>query len=93
MQQATRTAVAAFVKAAIQDPAERDEILKLIAAKPTPKDKLLKTKEAAERVGCHVKSLFLWARQGRLHPIHQTARRVRWSLRELEAFTGEALEA
>lgn len=93
MLQATRNTICAFAKAAIPDPAERDEVLKLLAAKPAPKDRLLKTRDAAARVGCHVKSLFLWAKQGRLHPVHQTARRVRWSLRELESFTGEALEA
>ncbi len=93
MQSATRNTMLALAKAAITDPTERDEVLKLFAAKPAPKDRLLKSRDAAARVGCHVKSLFLWAKQGRLHPIHQTARRVRWSLRELESFTGEALEA
>ncbi len=93
MQQSTRNTMSAFAKAAITDPTERDEVLKLLASKPAPKDKLLKTKAAAALVGCHPKSLFLWAKAGKLHPAHQTARRVRWSLRELEAFTGEALEA
>ena len=93
MTPSTKNTIVAFVKAAVADAAEREEVLALLSAKPTPKDRLLKTGEAAEMVGCHRKSLFLWAKQGKLHPVHQTARRVRWSLLELEGFTGAALGA
>ena len=89
MKSETKKTLAAFVRGAIADPAERDEALKMIAAdKPEAKENLLKTKEAARLMECHPKSLYLWERQGRLHPVRQTARRVRWSLRELEKLAG-----
>lgn len=95
MRQETRKTVENLIRAAIADPGERDAAIKAIgtADKPEPKDKLLKTREAARLMDCHPKSLYLWERQGRLHPVRQTARRVRWRLHELEAFAGEKLGA
>ena len=95
MREETRKTVETLIKVAINDPGEREVALKAIATadKPEPKDKLLKTKTAAKLMECHPKSLYLWEKQGRLHPVRQTARRVRWRLHELESLAGEKLGA
>ena len=80
----------AVVTAAIANPAERAEILKLFS-QPIPRDVLFTTRKAAEFAGVHRKTLFRWERNGYLHPKRITPSRVRWSKRELETFLCETV--
>ncbi len=42
-----------------------------------------RTSEAAAALGVHPKSIFRYARRGQLHPIHRSARAVRWKRSEV----------
>ena len=42
-----------------------------------------KTKIAAAALGIHEKSIWRYARRGQLHPIHRSARAVRWKRSEV----------
>ena len=81
----------AFARAAIADPGERAEAVKLFAPKPPVREKLLTTRQAAEFAGTHRKTLFAWARKGYLHPRRITPSRVRWGKAELENFLCESV--
>lgn len=93
MKTETRQTIEAFVKAAIQDPAERDAVLKAVAAHVERKDKALKTREACRLAGVSARTLQIWAKEGKVHPMRATRSHVRYSLRELEGFLGYSLEA
>jgi hypothetical protein len=76
-----------LVKAAIADPGDRAELLKLLTPKPTQdRDKLLTSKQAAEIAQTCVKTLFRWEKAGHLHATRATRSRIRWSKAELERF-------
>lgn len=97
MRQETINTATAILSAAIADKAEREEAIKRLET-PTPtqtsnRDKMLTTKAAAALAGVCDKTLFRWEGLGYLHPKHITARRVRWSKRELETFLCETAEA
>ena len=76
-----------LVKAAVSDPGDRGELLKLLTPKPTQeKDKLLTSKQAAELAQTCVKTLFRWEKAGHIHATRATRSRIRWSKAELERF-------
>ena len=93
MRPETRSTIEALARAAIQDPAEREAVLKAVAAPSERKDRALKTKEACRLAGVSARTLQIWSRAGKLHPARATRSHVRYSLRELENFLGYSLEA
>ena len=46
-------------------------------------------REAAQILDCHPKTLYRYARKGLLHPIHHSARKVRFDRDEVERFATE----
>ena len=42
--------------------------------------------EAAKTLGCHLKTLYRYAKKGLLHPVHHSARKVRFDRSEVEDF-------
>ena len=92
MRKETRNTVEAFARAAITDPAERDEVLQAVAAPRERKDRALKAKEACALAGVSPRTLPIWTRAGKLHPRRATRSHVRYSRNELEAFLGYPLE-
>jgi len=95
MRQETINTITAFLSAAIADKAERAEAIEKLSNQESVRnrDKMLTTKAAAALAGVCDKTLFRWEGLGYLHPKHITARRVRWSKRELETFLCETAEA
>lgn len=94
MNEETRRAVAAFVRAAIQDPAEREAAIAAIEKpKPERRDKMLTGREACRFAGVARKTLRDWEKKGLIHGRHITPKRVRFSRNELEGFLCERMEA
>ena len=81
MKRETLNIVEAFIRSAVIDPTERDELLKRIAQKPQKerRDKMLTSKEAASIAEVHPKTILAWGRKGLLTARHITRRRVRFS--------------
>ena len=50
----------------------------------TVPDALIKTREAAEILGTHPKSLFRYRKQGLLHSVKRSPRCIRWRKSEVE---------
>lgn len=48
--------------------------------------------EAAGILGCHPKTLYRYARKGLLHPVHHSARKVRFDRQEIEDFGSHGIE-
>ncbi len=92
MKTATRKTLEAFIRAAITDPDERAAALKAIAIPPERRDRPLRTKEACALAGISARTLQVWAKEGKIHPIRATRAHVRYSRDELEAFLGYKLE-
>jgi len=93
MNAETRRTLAAFARAAIADPAERDAALAALAAPQERRDRPLKTKDACRLAGVSARTLQLWAKAGKLHPRRASRSHVRYSQAELETLLGFALEA
>ena len=92
MKKETIETGAALLRAGIADPAERSEALTWWARagkQNERRDKMISAKEAAELAGVHKKTIQEWERKGFLHGRHITAKRVRFSRNELEAFLCE----
>ena len=76
-----------LISAAVKDKGEQAEAKALIRQKVEKRpDKQLTTNAAAELVGCTGKTLFRWAKAGKLHPRRLSASLVRWSRNEIEDF-------
>ena len=93
MNQETRHMMESFAKSAITDPKQREEALAACAPQKEERhDKWLKTREALDF--CDFKSWKTLRRAelaGILHPRHLSARMVRWSRNELQAWlTGKS---
>ncbi len=48
------------------------------AARSSERDRALTTRDAAQIIGCHPKSVHRYARRGLLNPIRRSARTIRW---------------
>lgn len=93
MKAETRKTIEAFVRAAVTDPDERAAALKAIAIPPERRDRPLRTKEACALAGISARTLQVWAKEGKIHPLRATRSHVRYSRNELESFLGYRLEA
>jgi len=58
------------------------------AIRPGPK---ITARAAAEILGVHVRTLARYAREGKLHPIRLSRRRIRYAQSEVEAFAAEGM--
>ncbi|MFC1762223.1 helix-turn-helix transcriptional regulator [Planctomycetota bacterium] len=56
------------------------------------KPKLITTKQAAKVLDVSTVTLRKYEKQGLLHPIRYTRRRIRWDLNEVEAFRDRGLQ-
>lgn len=94
MKLETKHNLTAFVRATVVDPLELADVLARIEGKPKPtrRDKMITSKEAAEIAGVHKKTIQAWGRKGLLTPRRITRRRVRFSRNELEQFLCETAE-
>lgn len=88
MNEETRQLLSAFARTAITNPEQRDAALAALAPRKEERpDKWLKTKEALSLCGfASWKTLRRAEKEGKLHPRHLSARLVRWSRNELEAW-------
>jgi len=95
MKQETRELVKGLVRAAINDPAEREEVLAALRERKPEREKLVNGQEAARIAGITRRTLALWEKKGWVRGRHITPRRVRFSVAELEEFLsrGAAAEA
>ena len=95
MRAETKRTIENLIRAAIADPVERDAALALLE-KPIAADRpdnLLTGVEAARLCGVSRKTLRDWEVKKLISAKHITAKRVRFSRRELETFLCEKLEA
>ena len=72
---------------------ERRLILSVCRSPRRPRAKrLCTTRQAAEILSCHVKTVLRYAKQGRLHPIYHSARKIRFDRDEIERFAVEGFD-
>lgn len=69
----------------------REEVLRACSRKSLSKPKLRGVKEAAAVLGCHPKTIYRYVRQGLLHPVRYSQRKVRFDINEVEAFATNGL--
>lgn len=94
MKETTRETMKQLARAAIADPAEREEVFALFREKKETRDKLLTGVEASKVAGVTRRTLRDWELKGWVKARRITPHRVRFSLCELETFlSGKAAEA
>ncbi len=78
-------AIEAVCRLANLEPERTARILAAAEGEKKPlHDKLLTTKQAAERLGCCTESIFRYAKRGHLHPVRRSKRLIRWRQSEIE---------
>lgn len=83
----------AFLAKVFETPPERYQAV-LAAASGTPKPKPIQPKQAAEILGVCRRSLLRFEREGKLHRIQVSTRKIRYNLHEVEALaTGEPIHS
>ena len=70
---------------------QREEVLRACSRKSPARPKLGGVKQASAVLGCHPKTIYRYVRQGLLHPVRYSQRKVRFDLNEVEAFATNGL--
>jgi hypothetical protein len=92
MKEATITTIEAILLA---DPTVEPDLVQRVKAacaeqapRPGPK---VTARKAAEVLDVHVRTLGRYAKEGKLHPIRLSRRKLRYSLPEIEKFAAEGM--
>lgn len=93
MRPETMSTVEAILSADTSVPADhRKTILDFCREnRRTSRARMITAKEAAGILGVHPRTLQRWGREGRLHPVSYTPRRIRWNEGEIREFLQEGV--
>lgn len=86
MSAGLREAVELALRMGNASPEEAHRVRAALQGDGATREKLVNTRAAAEVLQCHPKTVLLYGRTGRLHPVRRSSRFLRWRVSELEKF-------